>query len=192
MAISYSRFFEIFPHYRRTFFLDIFLPLVLFLSNLLIKQSNRVLVALDALGCYCLFINRLRTGLVPNERKIPSRNRDFPGNVYLAAMFVKWRDRISQLFSRRSLSLSLSRLLSFQVRKKRGATVTTVNLPRIRTSHPLISILNGIRKIKDATSRNNFIQTHDLIDIVRRSIESIPLESISRLNFSLGTVNDRG
>lgn len=100
-------FFEIFPHYRRTFFLDIFLPLVLFLSNLLIKQSNRVLVALDALGCYCLFINRLRTGLVPNERKIPSRNRDFPGNVYLAAMFVKWRDRISQLFSRRSLSLSL-------------------------------------------------------------------------------------
>lgn len=160
MAISYSRFFEIFPHYRRTFFLDIFLPLVLFLSNLLIKQSNRVLVALDALGCYCLFINRLRTGLVPNERKIPSRNRDFPGNVYLAAMFVKWRDRISQLFSRRSLSLSLSRLLSFQVRKKRGATVTTVNLPRIRTSHPLISILNGIRKIKDATSRNNFIQNY--------------------------------
>lgn len=49
------------------------------------------------------------------------------------------------------ISLSLSRLLSFQVRKKRGAIVTTVNFPHIRTSRPLISILNGIRKVKDAT-----------------------------------------
>lgn len=123
-------FLKIFPHHRRTFLLHIFLSLLsLFLSNLLIKRSNRVLVAFDALRCYCLFINRLRTGLFPNERKIPSRNRDFPGNVYLAAMFVKWRDRISssQLFSRWFLSLSFS--LSFQVRKKRGTIVTTVNFP---------------------------------------------------------------
>lgn len=124
-------FLKIFPHHRRTFLLHIFLSLLsLFLSNLLIKRSNRVLVAFDALRCHCLFINRLRTGLFPNERKIPSRNRDFSGNVYLAAMFVKWRDRISssQLFSRWFLSLFLS---LFQVRKKRGTIVTTVNFPHI-------------------------------------------------------------
>lgn len=140
-------FLKIFPHHRRTFLLHIFLSLLsLFLSNLLIKRSNRVLVAFDALRCYCLFINRLRTGLFPNERKIPSRNRDFPGNVYLAAMFVKWRDRISssQLFSRWFLSLFLSLVpSSFQEERDDRNNRKFPSYPYTSYPSPLISILNG-------------------------------------------------
>lgn len=132
LAISCSRIwvFKNFSPPSAHFFAPYF-PFTLI--SLLVQSSYQTVQssfsAFDALRCYCLFINRLRTGLFPNERKIPSRNRDFPGNVYLAAMFVKWRDRISssQLFSRWFLSL----FLSLQVRKKRGTIVTTVNFPHI-------------------------------------------------------------
>lgn len=74
-------------------------------SNLLIKQPNRVLVAFDALRCYSLFINRLRTGPHRTSARFPLAIGISPV-LCLPCRDVRKTER--QNFEFAALSLSLS------------------------------------------------------------------------------------